>query len=129
MSSYPGGIVPRVDAEQAGSAAIWFGILGGPCAWFLHLLSAYIIAEFGRVGESPQPMTGGLTSVAWLLVAVTVLMVLAGLAALGVAFRVHRRATSNATAFGAHAGLAISGLATLFIVVESIPIFYYLRDC
>jgi hypothetical protein len=112
-----------------------FGIVGGPCAWFGHLLATYIIAEFGCVGESQPELVAGITRVSWMLVGASVAMTLLGLLAVGVAYRGMRVARGGGeqgqpgSEFAGQAGLITSGLSVLVIIVESLPILYYLRDC
>lgn len=117
---------------------LWFGLLGGAIAWLMHLLSAYAIAEFGCVSELAAVRLGGLSAVAWLILGASVASELFALVATGVAFRsvwllrMHGREpqeTRGAWPFLARAGLYSSGLFGVVILVETFPIFYYLRGC
>jgi len=116
-------------------AGLWFGFLGGGIAWTLHLLSAYAIAEFGCVGGLGERQYGSISLVAWLELIATGLTVCLALAATACAYRCERRLRSQeeTAAVGekttARAGLFASGSFAFVILFESIPIFFYLRDC
>jgi hypothetical protein len=113
-------------------------MLGGAGAWLVHLVAAYAIAEFGCVGRLRQVSFAGLTSVAWLIITVSLLTLLIAVSSTLLAYRgEHRlRASHNtdvtasaAEAEVARTGWITSGLFALVILVESLPIFYYLKDC
>ena len=127
------------NRERTGVSRGWlcFGLLGGLVAWTAHLMFAYVIAEFGCLSPSMKETFLGLTAVAWsLLVLSVVTLVIAAYATL-VARRVRR--TPGVKTFGdedepaedyvARAGMILSGLSTFIILIESIPILYYLHDC
>lgn len=120
---------------KVGRPTLWFGVLGGAIAWTLHLMLAYATAEFGCIGRLGDQSYLGISTVAWLELALTVAMASASSAATAVAYRSHRRLHSNAETAGpdekpiALAGLLMSGLFTLIILFESIPILFYLRAC
>jgi hypothetical protein len=123
---------------EVSRGALWFGLLGGAIAWTLHLMLAYVVAEFGCVGRWGERSYQGITLVAWLEVALTVATVLAAGAATFVAYRIHRCLRSEAAAETsavaaehniAWAGFLTSGLFTIVILFESIPILYYLQSC
>lgn len=121
-------------------AALWFGLLGGGVAWTGHLLSAYLIGEFGCVSGLGERHVGGVTVVAWLIIAASLAaLVLAGLATF-IAFRNRERLAcepqpdqveegSNPELEMARTGLIASAWFVVIIAVETIPIFYYLRHC
>lgn len=118
--------------------ALWFGLLGGAVAWLVHLLSAYAIAEFGCVGTLTSIVFLTITAVAWMEIGVSLLTLLAAIAAVVVAYRSRRRLqakTENEAAvprgelFLARTGLITSILFVLVILVESVPIFFYLQGC
>ena len=116
-------------------AGLWFGLIGGGIGWLVHLLSAYAIAEFGCVGGHGESAGRAISRVAWMELIATA--VTAGLAAIAtiIAYRCDRQLQSRdeATLVGekatARAGLLASGFFTFVILFESIPIFFYLRDC
>jgi hypothetical protein len=125
------------EQVEGGRPALWFGLLGGASAWTVHLLLAYAVAEFGCVSGFGERIYLGISIVAWLEVAATVLTtVIAALAAI-VAHRSYRILRSQnleeagiaAGEYTARAGFITSGIFTFIILFESIPILYYLRTC
>jgi hypothetical protein len=118
--------------------ALWLGLFGGAIAWTVHLMLAYVVAEFGCVGRLGERSYQGISMVAWLELALTGATTLASAAATAVAYRSYRRLRSSGQSADAdraaerdtaRAGLLTSGIFTLIILFESIPIFYYLRHC
>lgn len=115
--------------------ALWFGLLGGAIAWVLHLLLAYLIAEFGCVGGLGEVRFLGITAVAWLILAVSLLTLAGAVAATVVARRSERPPAhddddvGSSEAMFARAGLIISAWFVLIILVETVPILYYLGSC
>lgn len=112
--------------------ALWFGFLGGGVAWTAHLMLSWGISEFGCVGTLKSFTLAGLHGVAWLLLIVSVLAALAAAVATGVALRAHRRLTDSphhTDRYLAKGGAIASGIFLFIILVESIPIFFYLRHC
>ncbi|MBA4068055.1 MAG: hypothetical protein C0501_31000 [Isosphaera sp.] len=116
---------------------LWFGLLGGAGAWTEHLLLAYAVAEFGCRTPAGHDTHLGLTVVTWLLVGVSAASLLVALAATWVAHRSRGRLSRDGDpaaedaprAYLATAGLIQSGAFAFVILVESVPILYYLRDC
>lgn len=117
--------------------ALWFGLLGGAAAWMLHLMSAYAASEFGCVGRLGDYRYWNISLVAWFVLGVTVFAALVSVTATAVAYGSHRRlsqagaidrydAAEQSTAW---TGFLTSGLFTVAIVFESIPILFYLRCC
>jgi len=127
------------DADsRSGRKALWFGLLGGATAWTVHLMSAYAIAEFGCVGGLAERSYLGITHVAWLELMLTVVTTAVAAAAAAVAYVQYRRLQSGsarddvrqiAECHTAWAGLLTSGIFTFVILVQSIPIFFYLTRC
>jgi hypothetical protein len=120
-----------------GRKALWFGLLGGAVAWTVHLLFAYVVAEFGCIGRLGESGYLGVSFVAWLELALTVATTLVAGAATAVAYCLDRRLRTNAATgaedapmqYTARAGLLASGTFTLVILFESIPILYYWNRC
>lgn len=119
---------------------LWFGVMGGAIAWLIHLLGSYGIAEFGCVSPFRETRLWGLTGVAWLELGLGALMAALALAATLVAQRNKRYASGSAAdtvhfessdprAFMARTGAVSSALFLFIILVQTVPIFYYLRDC
>lgn len=131
---------PAAGGRRAGVSrgALWFGLFGGAGAWTAHLMLAYAAAEFGCVGRLGERVYLGITMVAWLVLALTVVTTLTSGAATVVAYRSHRRLRSEeaeedaagaAERYAARAGLMMSGTFTFVILFESIPVLYYLHSC
>lgn len=128
--------LPR-DSPAVSRRMLWIGMLGGGGAWLVHLVAAYAIAEFGCVGRLRQFSLAGLTAVAWLIIGISVLTMLVALTSTLLAYRSERRlraalddlAGKAAETEVARTGWITSALFTLVILVESLPIFYYLQDC
>ena len=134
---YPGSSDVRLEPARVNRALIWFVVLGGGTAWTLHLLLAYAVAEFGCLSGMGETRAVGLTLVAWMLLGVSVLASgLAGLAIV-VSWRVSRRLRGvvgndegeRATVFSVRLGLILNVVFAAVIVVQTIPIFYYLSKC
>jgi hypothetical protein len=125
----------RAGNVDVSRKALWFGLLGGAAAWSVHLLFAYGIAEFGCLSQLGERHYLAISLVAWLELALTVATTLAAAAATAVAYFLDRRLRSSASAEGAamqytaRAGLLASGMFTLVILFESIPILYYWNRC
>jgi hypothetical protein len=130
---------PSADAGSpcVSRRALWFGALGGGFAWLLHLMGAYAISEFGCRGGLNRASWLGVTTVAWLLAALSAATLIVAVISTLVARRCERRleaARGDTTAPRgeaevARAGWMASGLFSLVILVESIPIVYYLKHC
>ncbi|MCC7420543.1 MAG: hypothetical protein IT428_09690 [Planctomycetaceae bacterium] len=124
--------LPRVSR-----GTLWFGTLGGGFAWLGHLMGAYVISEFGCRGGLNRTSWLGMTVVAWMLVALSGAMLLMAVVSTWVARASERRLetarddweTVRSEADIARAGWMASGLFSLVILVQSIPIIYYLKHC
>ncbi|MBA4147082.1 MAG: hypothetical protein H0X66_03130 [Verrucomicrobia bacterium] len=116
---------------------LWFGLLGGGSAWFFQLLAVWAIAEFGCVAGLGEIRRGGLTIVAWMAIAASVLFFIGALFATFLAHRCGRNIQSNSRGiempeselFLARTGFITSGIFTIIILVQSVPIFFYLKEC
>lgn len=114
-------------------ARLWFAQLGGGAAWTLHLLGAYLIAEWGCVSGLDRHRWLGIVLPSWLLIGWSVAtLVLAG-AATVTAIGLRRRAADDrggdVLRHGARAALWSSGLFTGIVAVESAPILFFLGGC
>ena len=131
-------LIGAAEDPPVSRPALWFGLLGGLLAWMLHLMGAYVIAEFGCVNQSGGPVYLGLSLVAWLLAGLSLLALLLAATATLVACRNIRRLRPGpegrseveaSLAYMARAGAISGGLSTLVIAVQTVPIFYYLQGC
>ncbi len=117
-------------ATSASPFAIWFGLLGGAFAWFLQLLLIYSIAEFGCESPLKDYAMFGIGAVAWLSLAVSAGMFLVALLATGVAYgNVRKKGPDDGSTSLARAGYIANGTFMIAIIVEAVPIFYYLNRC
>lgn len=125
-------------ASEISRASLWFGLLGGAIAWTIHFMLAYTIAEFGCVSGLGQRSYWNISLVAWLELAVTAVASSVAAAATAVAYRNQvcllsiSPTTTNSVdveQYTARAGLFTSGIFSFVILFESIPIFFYLRNC
>ena len=125
-------------------AALWFGFLGGAGAWTAHLLLAYFFAEFGCVGALRDKVFLGLGAPAAIIALFSAALVFIAAAATAVAYRAakhmglsimasaeaeERQGHAGAAIYLARAGVIMSGLFVFIILVQSLPIFYFLRYC
>ena len=130
--------------ERTSRLTLSFVLLGGAVAWTAHLLLAYAIAEFGCVaglGKPPGPM--GITIVSWMLLAMSAVMVALAAWALAISYRIRREAAPAAPAapeapdaderatavYVGRFGLITNGLFLFIILIQSVPIFFYLGAC
>jgi hypothetical protein len=127
-----------VDADpHVRRGQLWFGLLGGGAAWTLHLLLAYLAAEFGCVSGMDRHRLLGISSVAWIILIGSVLLAAAAAAATWMAHRAHQRLQRHTGPrdldgygpFMASAGRSTSALFLLVILVQTVPVFFYLQRC
>lgn len=116
------------------SFSLWFGLVGGGVAWLLHLLLAYVVAEFGCLSGLGERHLGNWSLVTWLLLAVSAGALGLALAATLVSWRGFRRAvhgseSDRARRFSARLGFISNVVFTAIVAVQSVPIFYFLRSC
>lgn len=126
------------STNQVSRPSLWFGLLGGAAAWTIHLMFAYVAAEFGCVSRFSEHRYLGISSVAWMVLVLTAVTAIASAIATVVAYRSHRRLQGGANGSDparlaesntARAGILTSAIFTFVILFETIPIFFYLRDC
>jgi hypothetical protein len=114
--------------------------MGGAIAWTAHILLIYVISEWGCVKWPPRFAFYGITATAWLLIAVSALLLFVSVAAAYVGFRYQRRGRDfgqgedadvpyHTEEFVSRTGLIMSGTFAFIILVESIPTFYFLQRC
>jgi preprotein translocase subunit SecG len=127
-------VMPGTSVRAPRRGVAWYGYMGAPIAWLLHLLGAYAIAEFGCVGLGDAARYMGIAVVSWLLLGLTVLMVLAAGGALVVAGLSRRRlgessGVAETESFLMRSGAYLGVIFLLIILVQAIPIFYHLEGC
>lgn len=108
-----------------GSAAMWFGVLGGGVAWTVHLLASYLLAESICVSPPLDFRWLGLEGATILLLGITLATALTALAAVLVGIgqwttwrndRDHQPA-----AYLTLTGLLLSGTFLVIILVQGLP--------
>lgn len=125
----------RDESLAVSRPALWTGLWGGALAWLVQFIAIWIISEFGCLLAPEREVLPGLTLVAFLVVIVSALC-------LGVAFfstmlawnaravlrgaEGERRGTER---FIANAGLLASGLFVVVIIIQAVPVFFYLEQC
>ena len=110
---------------------LWFGFLGGALAWLAHLLVSYAIGEFGCLTWLAGVRLLGITGVAWALI-VTSLATAAVAAAAAVApFRMTHGQEPLTVPERELLRVAwiTSAIFFLIILFETVPTFYFLKDC
>lgn len=129
---------PPVHANSGSNGRAAFHLAGGGAAWMLHLLLVYLIAEFGCLAGFDRFHFLNLTAVVWLLVAVSLLALALGAWTTVSAWKTWKQTarrketeSENDTAecFAARTGFWLNGFFSLVILVESLPILYFLQAC
>ena len=118
---------------------LWFGVLGGAIAWLLHLLLSYGVSEFGCVSAFAETRLLGFSGVAWLEAGVSLLALILASGASLIAQRNGRYFSGEVDAarlesgdprvFMARSGVLASRLFVFIILVQTLPILFYLREC
>lgn len=127
----------RVPYRKIGGLSPWFSLLGGGVAWTLHLLVGYAVAEFGCVSYLANHAWLGISAVAWMLLALTLVTMALAAASAWMAWRGEQatpplpEATDMAAAdhYIVRVGIITNLIFIFIIVAQSIPIFFFLRDC
>ena len=120
-------------AESIGSAALWFGVFGGPAAWCLQILIGYNVEEIVCASGSQSQTVLGI-GVEVLIVALHIGLTCVTLAAGLVSYRCWRRAGEGDASTGgrarwmAAAGMMVSILFLIIIVSGFVPALF-LETC
>jgi hypothetical protein len=129
--------VAELDRDRPRTWRRWFAFVAGGIAWTIHLLSIYAIGEFGCVGGYGRVSYWGVSAVAWMIIAVSVVLLAVALAAAFTGYRDMRRDSlreapetdDEGGQYLSRFGFILSGLFALIIVVETLPVFSYLDGC
>lgn len=109
---------------------LWSRLWVGGLAWLLHFLSIWVAAEFGCLSSFARPGLGGVSVVAWIVLLLSAVFVgLAGFAAFRSCRRTPVTAGDGSDAFLGRFARVANGIFLLIIVVETLPVFFYLKDC
>jgi hypothetical protein len=107
---------------------LWACLWGGGCAWLLHFIVIWVCAEFGCISGLGRPGPLGVSIVAWLVLAFTVMFLALGSFALHASWGLRHREQAL-DRFVARCGLALNTFFLLVIAVQSIPVFFHLKNC
>lgn len=127
----------RAKEWPVGRWELRFAMVGGGAAWLLHLVFAYVVAEFGCLAGLGQIRLLNITGVAWLLLGVTLLTLGIGGMATWLSWRcdgkiLRAQETEEDMAgekFTVSTGLLSNSVFVFIILVQSVPIFYFLHEC
>lgn len=116
---------------------LWYALLGGAVAWTGHLMLAYAISEFGCVAGWGHKIVLAISAVSWMLIAMSVVMIALAAGALLMSYGISRRSPGlmhgpddRVTAeYVARFGLIANGLFLFIILIQCVPIFFYLGRC
>jgi hypothetical protein len=128
---------PAPAGHTVALGALWFGLFGAPIVWSLQLMLGYgLVAYACFPGSEPRavPMFGGLRSMVALVSVVALAVALAAGATAWRSWRATRRehpgdqealleVGEGRTRFMALAGMLVSGLFVLGVIMNTIPLF------
>jgi len=124
---------PSASESPPHRLRVWSCLWGGGLAWALHLAAVWAIAEFGCMTAMARPGPLEVSWVAWGILGVSVLcLALAGIATLESWRQAHSGAGSGGerpARFAAGSGVVVNSLFMFIIIAQTLPVFFYLRDC
>jgi hypothetical protein len=116
---------PQSVAGERREAILWFGLLGGAVAWFIHLTASYLLSESACATTLGGQELLGVPASLLLQLAITLV---AGLVALAAAVAGYRSWTvwkhemaAGSSGFVGLAGFILSSMFLFIIIVETIP--------
>jgi fatty acid desaturase len=112
---------------------LWSCMWGGGVLWLFHLVAVWLAAEFGCLTALAKLGPLGISWVAWVILAVSVVILLLTGVITWISWH-HSRGGGASDGerpgrFAARVGLVANPLFGLVIIAETLPIFYYLKDC
>ena len=115
----------------------WFAFLGGGCAWTFHLLSLYVVGEFGCISGMGRSTYAGISMVAFMILFLSAVALVVAVTAAFIGYSDKRRDSAHETfspednggRFLSSFGFLLSSLFVLIIFVETLPVFAYLDGC
>jgi hypothetical protein len=117
---------PPPTRRAGAPGALWFGLFGAPAAWALQLMASYALTAHACFpGATPlaSPAAGGSWTAALLVgVAALAASLAAGATAWG-SWRSTHVGPERRTRFMALAGLLLSGIFLLGVLMNAIPLF------
>jgi hypothetical protein len=123
-----------MDPRNTRSFPLWFGLLGPPAAWGLHLVLGDMIYEIGCAPAMRRHAILGQSLDFWALLVASVLAVVTALAGV-LAFRAWRelRHQQDGTSLSRASAMAIAGMASsslyLLIILFALMPSLFLRVC
>lgn len=131
---------PPVHANSGSNGRAAFHLAGGGAAWMIHLLLVYLIAEFGCLAGFDRFLFLNLTAVVWLLITASIIALALGIWATVSAWKTWKQTAHRAESkpetengdgecFAARTGFWLNGFFSFVILVESLPILYFLQAC
>jgi type IV secretory pathway VirB2 component (pilin) len=119
----------RPHDRAVSPASLWFGLFGAPLVWSLQLLTTYALVAHGcypRADPLRVPVTGGLGTVVLVVGLVAMAVALAAGRTAWRSWQATRRESAGdragRTRFMAHAGVLLSGVFLLGILLNVVPL-------
>ena len=114
------------------SAWLWLSLFGGGVVWLLHFLLAWALSEWGCERGSGV-LALGISGTNWLLLLMTGVILIAAAAITWFSIHLQRRLAGRSRGPSEEDVLRVAvrlNLLFLFIImVETIPVFYFLQRC
>ncbi len=127
---------PRDQQNRPSNAVQWFVLVGGGVAWFGRFLIVWAIAEFGCVAGSIE--ITGIDSPILILSLVSIPFLVMGIAAVVLGWTRLRSLphpdtedpqASSSARFMLRTGVWTSALFVFIMLVEAVPIFFFVAEC
>jgi hypothetical protein len=125
-------------SRKFGGLSPWFSLLGGGVAWTFHIMSCYVIAEFGCLLPARNYFLLGITGVAWMLIAASLASIAMAGAAAYVAWRGEQATPdiipgqtdqAHPDQYIVRVGIIMNLIFIFIIVAQSVPILFFYRVC
>jgi hypothetical protein len=125
-----------IPSTPHGAWRRWFAFLGGGIAWTFHLITIYVIGEFGCVAGWGSKSYWGISAVALMILIVSAVSLAPAIAATLIGYQDARRDSKQRSItadeggeYLSRVGWPLSGLLSLIIFAETLPVFGYLHGC
>lgn len=108
----------------------WSQFWGGGLAWLLHFLTIWVAAEFGCLSALSRPGPAGVSLVAWVVLGLSAFFI--GIALWGLLTSPARMValdTVETDLFVRRFARVANVIFLLVIVAQTVPAFFYLKDC
>jgi hypothetical protein len=127
------GNAEHIELSRTRRRIIWFALIGGGIAWMARFLVIWIISEFACIGAAPAWGSGISTAVVMMLASLPFIAI-AGYATY-VSYGLtkdagrHPSDRDNTHGFMAKVGLITNPLFIGIMLIESLPMFFFLNEC